>query len=182
MKTLVIHHTAGNPKRPAQDDWKTAKGWYHWIIDGQGKLHTFKTNPNRRACGFTYDISFSGNFVTGKPTEAQIRTWQTFYLNNHFDRLITHHDLGLAGCATPSACPGHLMDYLPLEKDLLKRVNHVFRSVWGREPQPKESLYFQKRIAKDSIADEADLWAKAKWWYAMPRVFFIIEMQRWGCF
>jgi hypothetical protein len=119
MSTLCLHHSAGNPNRPAVDDWITGNKWYNYIIDGVGKLHRFKDSPNQRECGKTYDLCFSGNFVDGKPTQAQIDTWNTFRDNNPFDEITIHKELAKKGCATASACPGNLLNYISLKPGII---------------------------------------------------------------
>lgn len=64
------------------------------------------------------------------------------------------------------------------EEDLMSQVNSTFRKYWKRQPLPKESKYFQKRIALGTIKDLNDLNSKMSFWYAMPRFLFILEMQK----
>lgn len=66
-------------------------------------------------------------------------------------------------------------------KPLISRVNELFTSVWGRQPQAKESNYFQKRVQR-GITTEKKLVEVMKFWHSMPRLKFILEMQKWGCF
>lgn len=116
MKTLVLHHSGGNQNRPAYDDWISGKKWYNWINDGAGKLHEFKTTPNQRSCGETYDLAFSGDFTKVDPTPAQIATWKKFLKEHNFDIITTHGQLAKdkPGCATVTACPGRLLDFITL--------------------------------------------------------------------
>lgn len=67
-------------------------------------------------------------------------------------------------------------------QDLLSQVNSEIRKVWGREPLPKESLYFQKRIAAKSITSIEKLRSVMKYWHSRPRVLFLLELQKWGAF
>lgn len=117
MTTLVLHHSAGNQNRPAIDDWNTGKKWYNWIIDGKGVLHEFKTTPNQRSCGPTFDLAFSGDFTKVNPTSAQIATWNKFRDSHPFGKTTTHGQLAKdrPGCATASACPGRLLQFISLK-------------------------------------------------------------------
>ena len=80
---------------------------------------------------------------------------------------------------------GQIIDPLSLdygtEKPLIEKVNALFRQVWDREPQPKESHYFQKRVTKD-IKTEDKLVDVMKFWNRQSRFSFIVEMQRYGFF
>jgi hypothetical protein len=181
---LCLHHTAGNPNRPAKDDWETGKRFYNFIIDGKGALHTFKTAPNQRKCGKTYDLAFSGNFVTGEPRQAQIHNWNDFRDNSvyKFKEITTHGALAKKGCATASACPGRLLQFISLKNDNWQtKVNAVIREIAKREPMVKEQKYFAKRIHDKTIVDYQDLRTKVMFWMIhMPRPAFIMEILRNG--
>lgn len=116
MKTLVLHHSAGNQDRPARDDWETGNRWYNWIIDGAGRLHEFKTTANQRSCGKTFDLAFSGDFTRVDPRPAQIAAWNAFRDSHQFDVITNHGQLARdkPGCATASACPGRLLEFITL--------------------------------------------------------------------
>ncbi|KKN71732.1 hypothetical protein LCGC14_0417980 [marine sediment metagenome] len=67
------------------------------------------------------------------------------------------------------------------KSELIKQVNSLFRSVWGRQPKEKESRYFQYRVA-GGVHTEEDLLRKMRFWHGLPRFLFILEMQRRGFF
>lgn len=117
MTTLVVHHSAGNQDRPAKEDWESGKRWYNWIIDGAGELHEFKTTPNQRLCGKTFDLAFSGDLTKVKLRPAQIAAWNLFRDSHQFDTITTHGQLAKdkPGCATASACPGKLLQFITLK-------------------------------------------------------------------
>ena len=138
---LVLHHTAGNPNRPARDDWETSKRWYQWIIDGQGVLHEFKDMPNQRTCGASYDISLSGDFTKAEPRPEQIKTLKHFLSTHSFEKIITHRELGLQGCATHSACPGNLVEYI-----MKKRVAFINEIGYNFQELPQLKDYFSQHI------------------------------------
>ena len=48
--------------------------------------------------------------------------------------------------------------------ELIKQVNSLFRSVWGRQPAPGESNYFQARIVHGNVEKERDLIDKMRYW------------------
>lgn len=71
------------------------------------------------------------------------------------------------------------LDYDTTDIPLISKVNSIFRSVWGRQPLPKESGYFQFRVTTD-IKDERQLLNTMKFWHSKSRVLFILELQKNG--
>ncbi len=110
-KLKVVHHSATSRDYTKVETIvnnlkkKYKGGFYNYIIDKDGNIYEQEVSDKYRD---TVDILVIGNFTTEEPLPAQIKALKSLIGKNY----ISHKKLADKGFATPSLCPGVLMDYL----------------------------------------------------------------------
>jgi len=161
---IVLHHSASSITTTIQDmhRWHQGKGWsglgYHYVIYPDGTIYKGRPEWARGAHAWQdaqheantdgLGICLIGNFMEGKPTEAQLSSviWLIKDIRNRYPGIpvIGHKDV------MATACPGKNFPWV----ELYKRLEGNNLEIWMKK-LGEESIDY---LVKEGIIKNPEYW------------------------